>query len=226
MAAAFVAERAKARATAGNPTQAVSGTTNGNLLVISFAIASMAVGTGSLTSVSDTGGNTWNVVANGQTATTTTPGIFIAYSFLTAAPGTITMTTSGSFGNGISWKVEEFSGLAAFDTASTAKQNPAATSLTTNAATPAGAGELAIVASANQVAQSTVTAGSGYTLAGTVLNTSPPEPILEYNLSAGSGSQTATLSWGTSGKSAGQLAFFTISGGITDHNLSSCGCGH
>lgn len=186
MAITFVSQRLvehHAAASSWTTSSFTAGSTN-NLLVLVLAMNSTGGQSDSLSSVTDNGtGSAWqtdfnlsgNIGINGLAVASTVIG--------SAGPTTLTITLAGSAAT--AYQILEFSGTATtswLDVAGTAKAQAAGTAASTNTLTPAATGELIIGAFSVNSAQSSFTAGSGYTSAGNPTNTASPDVCAEYKL--------------------------------------------
>lgn len=233
MAIAFVARRANAagQAAALTYTIAVTAGSTGNLLLVAVQFGFPGSGTVTANSVSDNGlGSAWQRdVSKAAVGVSSTTGCALFSTALGGTPPTsLTLTMSaGTVVTG--WSVLEFSGTATvswFDTASAVKTSTAVSTDTTNAATPAAAGELGVGCFGLVSASTAFVAGGSYTSAGALAGVAE-QVGAEYLLSVGSGSQTASASWTTGSVVNDWLAFYkAAAAAVSDHLLTTTGVGH
>src|SRR5947209_15673253 len=119
--AVFVAERAKAAPAASTSYAiSVSGITVGNVLFLFLAIAP-AGSTPGISTISDDVGNSWTIDTS-VIAGAASCGYAVCSCQVQVAPATITVTTNFA-GNGVCYKVEEFSWATARSDASSSNKS-------------------------------------------------------------------------------------------------------
>ena len=156
MAIAFVAETFATEAAVATTEAVTPGNTAGNLLVLGIAARGSAA-LQSVSSVADTGGNTWAKVPSGFT-TSGNLDCEVWWTLSTAVAGTVTVTLSGLCSTVLS--CVEFSGASSIDIAKAASGTSAAPATGTTAATGhAAEAVFAFVGSLSTTAFSAQTAG-------------------------------------------------------------------
>ena len=157
-----------------------------------------------VTGVTDTQGNTWQLAAAGIGAVTHGGEIWYA---LGAVGGSNTITVNLSLTGFVSGIFAEYSGLGAFDVAAAAGDSSAGTSHSSGATAAAGVGDLVLGGYADSTGSPTFTAGSGYSIFGSGI-TGSINVALEDILGGSAGAQTATITTSTTASGVTVVACF------------------
>jgi hypothetical protein len=108
VAIAFVAQTVGSGASSASQAITLSGTI-GNLMLLCYA-RSGGLATGSITGITDTGGNTWAMITRGAVSGSSNTRIECWATIMTASPGTVTVASGTAQTN--SWNANEWSGVA------------------------------------------------------------------------------------------------------------------
>jgi hypothetical protein len=220
--AAVVSQQSVVGAAASTTTAITpTGITPGNALVIVFSDAG-GLSTGSLTSVTDTGGNTWTVALSSGISGVTNTRLAFAYCTNCVAPGTIT-ATSGSIANR-KLLLLEISGLAdqAHDDLQSNFTAAASTATTVPAVTLSAAGFAIAAVAHGGTTEDTASSGWTRNTTGTPDNTAPIVRAAwqQFNSSGSTGTMTMTRD---SRQAGAAMIAFKLGGGPKDAALTSAG---
>lgn len=185
----------------------------GNLQVLGLG-SQLPAASRTLSSVTDTQSNTWNVINSVDNGTTDV--VSMAYCIPVNAIGTtdsITITMSGPMGQGsTAYRIdlEEIAnqGATQADTSLSASATGSGTSLTCGTSgTPSLNDEIDIAYWAITALESSVTAGANYTALGTV-SAGAFSLVGEYRILTSAATQSPTMTAGTTGTWAGMQSLF------------------